>query len=209
MEAAFDPELEAARAVGRPEAIRRLLDGLSARPARVKFGSAKALVLVSEKSPRLLYAHFDEIARLLEGPNEILCWNAIRILAQLASVDEAGKLEQILDAYYAPISGPSLVTAANLIASAPAIVKAKPWLADRIAEKICRVGRARYKTPECRNVALTHAIQSLDRIFPCLSAGQPALRFVRRHTRNSRSSTRKAAEMFLQHHAPAQRPRTR
>jgi hypothetical protein len=209
MEPSFDPELEAARAVRSPEAIRRLLDGLNARPARVKFGSAKALMLVSEKSPQLLYPHFDEFAKLLEGPNQILCWNAIRILAQLASVDEAGKLDQILDAYYAPISGPSLVTAANLIASAPAVVQAKPWLADRVAGKIYSVGRARYKTPECRNVALTHAIQSLDQIFPCLSDGQAAVKFVRRHARNSRSSTRKAAEIFLQRHAPARRPRTR
>jgi hypothetical protein len=77
------------------------------------------------------------------------------------------------------------------------IAQAKPHLADRIAAEVLKVGKARYQTAECRNVAIGHAILALGDILPLLREPAPIVRFVRTQIRNSRPATRKKAEQFL------------
>ena len=60
-----------------------------------------------------------------------------------------------------------------------------------------KVATARYETPECRNVAIGHAIQALGAILPLLRNLAPVARFVRKQARNRRPATRKKAEQFL------------
>jgi hypothetical protein len=89
-----------------------------------------------------------------------------------------------------------MVDAANTIRGATAIALAKPHLADRIARAICSVERARYDKPECRNVALGHAILGLQKIFAILHDQRAAELFVRRQRRNPRKATRAKARNF-------------
>jgi hypothetical protein len=70
-------------------------------------------------------------------------------------------------------------------------------LAERIAAEVLKVARARYRTFECRNVAIGHAILALGSILPLLRDSAPAVQFVRKQTRNSRPATRKKAQQFL------------
>ena len=74
---------------------------------------------------------------------------------------------------------------------------AQPYLADKIARRILEVERATYATPECRNVAIGHAIASLDRLFPIIADKRAVQRFVSRQRNNTRPPTRKKAERFL------------
>jgi hypothetical protein len=106
------------RAVRAPAEIDRLLKGLASKTSQVKFGSAKALWLLAEEGPQLLYRHFDFFLGLLDGRNQIIRWNATSILACLA--------------------GGTAIR----------------WAAPAVLE----VQSARYKTAECRNVAIGHAI---------------------------------------------------
>jgi hypothetical protein len=66
-----------------------------------------------------------------------------------------------------------------------AIALAKPDLADRIVDETMKVEKGRYKTAECRNVALGHALDALGRLF------------VKRQLRNPRNATRKRAERLV------------
>ena len=52
-----------------PEQIDGLFEGLGSRTARVKYGAAKALKMVSEQAPDLLYPRWDTLVRLLENDN--------------------------------------------------------------------------------------------------------------------------------------------
>jgi len=187
-----------ARALRSPELIDDLCRGISSATTRVRYASAKALWLVSGEAPDLLYPRFDFFVNLFDGDNRILRWNATRILGNLAAADRENKLEPLLDRYLAPIRGPELIGAANIIGAAAAIALAKPHLADRIAAAILQVNRATYATPECRNVAAGHAIQALARFFPQLQNTKPVLAFVRVQLKNSRPATRKKAAKFLQ-----------
>jgi len=173
------------------------MNGLEADTALIKYGCAKALRIISETRPVALYPHFDFFARLLNGDNRILRWEALFVLSQLASVDKENRFAAVFDKYFSPVPGPVMITAANAIRGGSRIARAKPALADRIAEEILKVEQARYQTRECRNVAVGHAIIALGEILDLVSHPEPLLDFVRRHSKNARPATRKKAGQLL------------
>ena len=177
--------------------VASLLKGLESPVARVKFGSSKALRLLSAEEPESLYPHFDFFVRQLDCENSFLRWDAARILANLAPADRDNKLEGVLEKILSPIPGPQMIGAANVIVAASDIARAKPHLADRIAREILRVQDACYQTEECRNVAIGHAIRSLEQFFELIGNREEVLEFVRAQLGNSRNATRKKAESFL------------
>jgi hypothetical protein len=195
--AASNPEQMARAVVRTPALLQEVIEGLNAKPARVKYGCAKALRVVSEERPDLLYPKFDYFARLLGHENKIFQWEAIFVLSRLARADAKDKFNAIFDRYFAPIPGPVMITAANVISASAQIARAKPNLADRIASEVLKVAQARYQTAECRNVAIGHAILAFGEFLGLIEDRAPVLAFVRKQTRNSRPATRKKAEQFL------------
>jgi hypothetical protein len=192
-----DPRQLAREATKDQEAVCELMKGLGSDQAYIRFGSAKALRILSEERPELLYPKFDFFVRLLDHQNKILQWEAAFVLSQLARVDRNNKFATIFERYFSPIPGPVMITTANVIQGGARIAKAKPNLAGRIAAEVLKVARARYKTPECRNIAIGHAIVALGEFVGLLKEPGPALRFVRRQLKNARPATRKKAEQFL------------
>ena len=85
----------------------------------------------------------------------------------------------------------------NAMKGAASIAQAKPYMADRIAAQILRVEKGAYDTAECRNVAIGHAIQSLDRFGSRISDRLKIQFFVARQLKNRRVATRGKAERFL------------
>jgi hypothetical protein len=191
------------RAVCAPEQIDALFEGLESKTPRVKYGAAKALRVVSQQSPDVLYPRWDAFVRLLDSDNAFLRWGATQILGDLAAVDRENRFDALADRFFAPISGPEMIGAANAIAAAAGIVLAKPHLADRMVKPILKVERASYRTPECRNVAIGHAIKSFDKWLGHVGNKRPVLAFVTRQLDNPRPATRKKAEKFLKHWATA------
>jgi hypothetical protein len=171
-----------------------LLARLNSKEGRVRLGASKTLREISRLEPGRVYPHFDVFAALLNHPNHILQWNAIQTLAHLARVDRDGKLEAILDTYLAAIDGPVLITAANTIQGAARIAQAKPHLAGRIAKAILHVEKARYATPECRNVAIGHAVEALAKLAPLLPDPRRVCTFAARHSGNQRPATARKAQ---------------
>ncbi len=196
-QAALKPVQLARKAICNPQLFSEIAEGLKAEKPRVKYGCAKALRLISEQRPDLLYPHFDLFVRLLDHENKILQWDAAFVLSHLARVDVDDKFAAILDRYFSPIVGPVMITAANVIQGGARIARAKPQLAERIAAEVLKVARARYRTAECRNVAIGHAILALGDLLPLLGHPARVIQFVRRQTRNPRPATRKKAEHFL------------
>ena len=192
-----DPERIARKVLAKPALVAEIIQGLQADAARVKYGCAKVLRLVSERAPELLYPHFDLFVRMLDHENKILQWEAIFVLSHLVRVDTKDRFETIFRNYFTPIPGPVMITAANVIGGAARIAVARPRWADRIAREVLKVARARYQTAECRNVALGHAIEAFDQFFDLLRDRAPVVRFVKGQLKNSRHATRKKAEQFL------------
>lgn len=203
---ALNPGQLAQKAILVPALLPDITRGLEADKPRVKYGCAKALRLISEQRPDVLYPHFGFFARLLDHENKILQWDAAFVLSQLARADAQDEFTAIFEKYFAPIAGPVMIAAATAIQGGARVAHAKPHLADRIAAEILKVARARYRTPECRNVAIGHAIVALKDMLPLLSDPALVVQFVRKQTRNRRAATRKKAERFLQSHGAAPAP---
>jgi hypothetical protein len=184
-----------------PALLSVLFKGLASENPRTRYGSMKVLRTISEKDPAILASRLGRFIGLLDSDNTILRWGAIQIVANLAAVDSRKRIEKIFDKYFAPIRGPVMVTAGTIIGGAPKIALAYPELADRIAQEILRAERATYQTPECRNIALGHAITALDQFFDSLQGKQRVIAMVTRQLHNPRNATRKKAERFLQNRA--------
>ena len=195
-----DKEKLADRVIGNPELAPELLDGLQSDKAAIRYGSAKVLRIVSDRAPDVLYPEMGVFVKMLESDNNIMRWEAIYVIANLARVDEKKKFEKIFDRYFAPIPGPVMITAANVIGGAAKIARAKPRLTERIAKEILKVDRARYRTTECRRVALGRAIDTFDRIFDRIKDRDPVVALVRRQLRSPRKSTKNRAKRFLKKH---------
>jgi hypothetical protein len=174
----------------------KAIDQLTA-PGTWKFDAAKKLLAASEQSPAALYPHFAAFRKLLRADNKIIQWTAIRIIANLASVDKRGRIPRVLGEYLALIDGPVMVTAANTIAGAAKIASARPRLAAKITRAILRVERAHYQTAECRNVSIGQAITALGTMGVRVTESREVVRFLKRQLKNSRPSTRKKAVAFL------------
>jgi hypothetical protein len=203
--AAAKPDLQelTTLVISEPELIPALFDTIESPPsACAKFAAAKLLQVLSEESPAALYPYFDSLVALLVNDNSIIRWNGIPALGNMGGVDTGKKLDRILEQYLAPIAGPQMIDAANTIRGATAIALAKPYLADRIARAIRTVERAGYHKPECRNVALGHAILALKKcsaccmisaLRNCLFADSSVIREMPRGQR--RASLRKSARL--------------
>jgi len=174
--------------------VRGLFHALTNGRARARFAAAKALSRLSEEDPALIYPHFDEVVGLVRQTNRILQWNGLRILAQLARADRAGRIDGMIDEYLAPITGGVMITAAHSIAGGVVIAAARPHLAVRVARGILGVETAEYATPECRNVAIGHALTALEGLAPLLDNPAPLRAFATRQLQNPRQATRRKAE---------------
>ncbi|MHC4166133.1 MAG: hypothetical protein ACYSWQ_04180 [Planctomycetota bacterium] len=195
-----DKDAIAQKVTGKPALLEEVYDALGAKEARVKYGCATVLRIISDTDPELLYPRFDFFAELLDSDNKIMQWQAIYVIGNLARADPRNKFEEIFDRYFAPIPGPVLITAASVIGAAAKIALARPEMTDRITAEILKVGHAKYQTAECRNVALGHAIKSFDQFFDQIEDKKPVLRLVKKQLKNTRNATRKKAERFLAGH---------
>jgi hypothetical protein len=193
-------EAVAEKVVEQASLLPEILAGLQADKARIKFGSLKVLRILSEKHPAIIYPCFDQFAKLLDNENQILKWGAIIIMGNLAAVDTGHRIDALLDRYLQPVTGPALITAANTIVGAAKVALAKPYLANKVVDALLQVEKAKYQTPECRNVALGHVLKALDLIFEQIHDRQPMVDFAKRQLRNRRHSVRQRARSFLKKH---------
>lgn len=195
-----DKEKIAAELASNPRAIPAMLEGLKADKPEVKFGCSKVLRLISLKNPAALYPRMDFFIGMLENKNTFLRLDAARVIANLATIDSEGRFERVFDKFFAPISGPTMIPAANVIGAAAGIARAKPELAGRIAVEILKVAGAKYATDECRNVALGHAIKSFELFYDLIEDKAPVARLIKKQLKNTRPATRKKAELFVRRH---------
>jgi hypothetical protein len=191
-----------------PRQVAALIEALQSEKGAVRFACEKVLRLASERRPEMIYPYFDVFAALLDCDNSFVKWGAIMTLANLTVVDAEGKFEAVFARYYAPVAGPMMITAANVIASSPRIARAKPHLAQSVTREILKVEKARYErharpSPECRNVAIGHAIDAFRVFFDLIEDKAAVLAFVHRQLANTRRPVVKKAERFLRAHGNA------
>ena len=112
-------------------------------------------------------------------------------------MDVEDKFDAFFKPYFSTIPGPSLILAGNTIGAASQIALAKPDLIDKITKEILKVENAKYKTDECRNVAIGQAISSFTKFYDQITDKKSVNKFVKKQKTNTRSAVRKKAEAFI------------
>jgi hypothetical protein len=84
--------------------------GLSSSNGPIRFKCAKILSLISGAKPESLYARFDFFNNLLGSDSNIIKWNAIDIIGNLAAVDTENRFNRIFARYYRLLTEGSLIT---------------------------------------------------------------------------------------------------
>ena len=195
------PEILAEKAANNSNLLRGIFNGMSSSDAKVKFKSAKVLVLISKKTPQKVYPRFDLFVDLLSNENSILKWNAIDAIANLASVDVDKRFEKIFARFFGLLREGSLITAAHVVASAGKIVNAKPNLESRITKELLRVDKIKLPTEECRNILAGYIVLSFGEYFDKIQDKDDVISFVKKQVKSSRNATRTKAAKFLKKHS--------
>lgn len=177
-----------------------VLQGVSSSKAAIRYGCAKVLMDLSEKYPEKLYPYMQTFIELLDSKYRILTWNAMAIIANLTKVDEDQKFDAVFEKYYSFLDDAYMVTVANVVGNSAKIALAKPYLVQRITDRLLRVNDISltpHLTAECKRVIVEHTIKSLNAFFEKIEAKTKVLSFVKGQLDSSRASLRKEAQNFL------------
>ncbi len=174
---------------------------ISNGPPSDRFRCSKALLLLSESNPGFLYSRTQDIIGLLESNNQILKWNAIAILGNMASEDCKSVLAGILQKLYVFLSCGELITANHAIAALGKIGRVFPEKKKNIITRLLKVEGYAFDTDECRNIAVGKVILALEQLIDFSKANEKVAEFARRQVGNRRPSTAKKAQKFLRRFA--------
>lgn len=184
--------------VKKKKLIDEVIQGVSSSDTTTKYRSSKVLRVLSEKHPKVLYAHWDHFADRLSDKNTFLKSDAALAIANMVSVDKDRKFEKIFDKYYAQLDDESMIPAANLAGCSGKIALAKPNLRGKVIDKLTKIDKTHHGS-ECKNVIKGGIIETFASIFPNATDAEKKkiITFVKPELKNARASTRKKAEEFM------------
>jgi hypothetical protein len=179
-----------------------LLDGINSAKATVRYTCARVLVDLSGVYPENLYNYINQFIKLLRSDYRIIKWNAMAIIANLASVDKNKVIDDNFERYFDLLNDGYMVTVANLATYSSKIGLAKPYLANAIAHELLKVENITLTpnlTEECKRVIAEQTINSFDLMFSLFDEKTKAevLSFVNRQLESPRDSLRRRARTFV------------
>jgi hypothetical protein len=151
------------------------------------------LAFTAGKDPQRVYPHFEAVAELLGSGSKIVRWNAMQILASLAPVVDANRVEPLIEVFATFVRGDNLISAANAIQGLGKIARAKPVWVDRILPVLLKAETATYETPECRNVAIGGVLDVLGELWPRVRDRKEVMAFVQRQQASTRAAVGRRA----------------
>ena len=185
--------------INNPQLLPVVLDKIYSGSNKTKFDSATILLVISRKSPEILYPHMDFFVALLDNKNKLNMWNTIEIIANLTAVDSQNQFNDIFDGFYDIIFKDSMAAAVHVIDNSWKIVKSKPELQEKIVDKFIEVEEI--SENKRRNILLGHVILFFDKSFPKIKDKNKMISFVKRQLTNPRNATKVKAERFLRKHS--------
>jgi len=190
------PEAErtAAEATKDGKALSELLDGLLVKKCAVRYKNFKAVYLVSEDYPEVLYPKWAFFENMLTSKNNTYKFYAIHVLANLAKADKAGKFEKIFDQFYDILNGDALVPACHVAYVSSKIAKAKPELTDEITKRLLNIDKATYKHAE---LVKANAVKAFSEYFDKITDKDQVLLLVKELQNSKSSRAKKEATAFL------------
>jgi len=177
-----------------------IISGVSSKKASIRYGCSNTLTVLSNENPKELYPYMDFFIKLLKSDYRILKWAAIVIIANLTKVDTENKFDSIFEKYYDNLDDGYMVTVANIVGNSGKIALAKPYLTQKITDKLLiveNISITPHLSEECKRVITEQAINAFDMFFPQIEQKNKVISFVKKHLNSSRESLRTESEDFL------------
>lgn len=185
-----------------PDLIPEFLSIIETDGTAVKYQAEKAIRLVSEERPDLLYPYFLRIAALLGSVNHFMQWGALLTLPNLLPADTQGLWAQVRAAYLPAFRSAHISEFGNAVRSFPKILAAHPeeedvvlpLLLDLDGHVFLRRGRP---SPECRDVARGLILDCFLDIYPLSRHPEQLLHFAQESRQSGRLQVQRKAARFL------------
>jgi hypothetical protein len=174
--------------------LAELLDGLLDKKCAVRYRNFKAVYLISEEHPEVLYQEWDVFERMLKSDNNTFKFYAIHILANLAKVDKEGRFERIFKQFYDTLNGNALIPACHVAYVSSKVANAKPDFVDEITKRLLHIDKATYKHKE---LVQANAVKSFSEYFGKIKDKEGVLRLVKELHNSKSSRAKKEANEFL------------
>jgi hypothetical protein len=193
-----DVDLEhlAGQALGDLDTLVGLVEGLCDKRERVGYDCLRALLLVAEEAPEMLYPHWDTFQNLLVSENTYFKLRGANLIAATIVADADHRFESILDDYFALLDDRSVIAACYVAANAGPIARAKPHLRGAITDRLFGID-ATHHPAERRDLIKGHAVEAFGEFFQESEEQTRILQFVRAQVASTSPRTRKAAQAFL------------
>jgi len=184
-------------AVNQTEFLNKILLGLKSKQENFRYNCYKVIYQISKNHPQLLYIHWNYFLELLKSNNAYHRMAAIEIISNLTITDTGKKFDLIFDDFFQLLDDKSVIVARYLAINAGIITKYKPYLREKIIEKLLGIKDTHHN--EDRKDLIKHdIIQSFSQIFEKIKEKDKIISFVEKQIDCSSPKTRKIAKAFLE-----------
>jgi hypothetical protein len=174
--------------------LQELLDGVLSKKDAVRYGSFKALNVLSEKHPERLYGKWDFFVDLMRSDNTRRKYIAIYIIANLTKADAENKFEKLFDTYYGLLGDKSVIPAAHVAVNSGKIALAKPGLQAEITNRLLDIDNT---VQRHKDLVKASAIEAFEAYFEQSEDKARIIEFVKAQLNCESPKTRKKAKAFL------------
>jgi len=178
------------------EFLSKLVQGLSDRQERVGYNCLRALLLVAEERPELLYPHWQVFVELLASENTYFKLRGANLIAAIIGADAEDRFEQIFDQYYGLLDDKSVITASYIAGNSGKIARTKPGLQSRITRRLLSIDETHHP-PQRRDLIKGFAVEAFGQYFEESDHKAEILEFVTAQLESKSPKTRKSAKSFL------------
>jgi hypothetical protein len=191
-----DIESLARQALEEPQVLSELISGLSDKKERVGYNCLRALLLLGEDHPELLYPHWDLFVELLRSENTYFKLRGTNLIATSVAADTEERFESIFDEYYSVLDGSGVIAATYIARNSGKIALAKPALRSRITDQLLAVDETHHPA-ERKDLIKVHALEAFGQYFEVSERKAEILEFARAQLESKSPKTRKIAKGLL------------
>ncbi len=114
----------------------QLAGNLVMKNENIRYNSFRALKMVSEQKPELLYPRWDFFVTLMRSSNSYHKMSAVLIIADLARADVDERFENIFSEFYTLLNDRSMIVASYVAMASRVIVMHKPRLEKQVTRQL-------------------------------------------------------------------------
>lgn len=189
-----DIQLLASKAIQDKQNLTMLLQNLLVKDDTIRNQSYKAIYLISQKHPSLLYSKWSFFSDLLDSDNAYLRLIAVILIANLTKIDTEHKFEEIIDIYFNLLND-SIMVAGHLARELGKIAQAKPDLEPQITNLLLNLNKSTHKH---KDLLKSYAIEAFNDYFTQTKNQGEIIAFVQDQLQSSSPKTRKIAKGFIE-----------